>query len=98
LPISGVRGCANRDAGVSFSGIIKKKLRGRSVTVWVDRDRAFLARRYDRLASLITFFEWLLFVPGRFREKAVATLELRPGDRDRVRHRPQCALLASRGG
>ena len=51
------------------------------MTVWVDRDRAFVARRYDRLASLITFFEWLLFVPGRFRERAVATLALKPGDR-----------------
>jgi ubiquinone/menaquinone biosynthesis C-methylase UbiE len=51
------------------------------VTVWVDRDRAFVARRYDRLASLITFFEWLLFVPGKFRQRAVAALELKPGDR-----------------
>jgi ubiquinone/menaquinone biosynthesis C-methylase UbiE len=51
------------------------------VTEWIDRDRAFVARRYDRLARLITLFEWLLFVPGKFREKAVATLELKPGDR-----------------
>ena len=51
------------------------------MTVWIDRDRAFVARRYDHLARLITLFEWLLFVPGKFREKAVATLELKPGDR-----------------
>jgi len=51
------------------------------VTVWIDRDRAFVARRYDHLARLITLFEWLLFVPGKFRERAVATLELKPGDR-----------------
>ena len=51
------------------------------MTVWIDRDRAFVARRYDHLATLITLFEWLLFVPGKFREKAVATLELNPGDR-----------------
>ena len=51
------------------------------MTVWIDRDRAFVARRYDHLARLITLFEWLLFVPGKFREQAVATLELRPGDR-----------------
>jgi demethylmenaquinone methyltransferase/2-methoxy-6-polyprenyl-1,4-benzoquinol methylase len=51
------------------------------VTVWIDRDRAFVARRYDHLARLITLFEWLLFVPGKFREQAVATLELKPGDR-----------------
>jgi ubiquinone/menaquinone biosynthesis C-methylase UbiE len=51
------------------------------VTVWIDRDRAFVARRYDHLARLITLFEWLLFVPGKFREQAVATLELNPGDR-----------------
>ena len=51
------------------------------MTVWIDRDRAFVARRYDHLARLITLFEWLLFVPGKFREQAVATLDLRPGDR-----------------
>lgn len=51
------------------------------MTVWIDRDRAFVARRYDHLARLITLFEWLLFVPGKFREQAVATLELKPGDR-----------------
>jgi hypothetical protein len=69
------------------------------VTVWIDRDRAFVARRYDHLARLITLFEWLLFVPGKFREKAVATLELTPetGPRDRLRHRPQSARLASGG-
>jgi hypothetical protein len=68
--------------------------------VWIDRDRAFVARRYDHLARLITLFEWLLFVPGKFCEQAVATLELKPGDRvsrDRLRHGPQSAPLASGG-
>lgn len=47
---------------------------------WVDRDRDFVARRYDRIAGLIGFFDWLLFVPAKFRKRAAA-LTARPGDR-----------------
>lgn len=47
---------------------------------WIDQDREAVVRRYDRLASLITFFEWLLFVPPGFRRKAAARLDLKPGD------------------
>jgi ubiquinone/menaquinone biosynthesis C-methylase UbiE len=49
-------------------------------TRWVDQDRDAVVRRYDRLASLIPLFEWLLFLPPGFRRKAVARLDLRPGD------------------
>ena len=48
---------------------------------WVDCDRDFVARRYDRIAGLITFFEWLLCVPEGFRRRAAESLELRRGDR-----------------
>jgi demethylmenaquinone methyltransferase/2-methoxy-6-polyprenyl-1,4-benzoquinol methylase len=48
---------------------------------WVDQGREAVAQRYDRLASLITLFEWILFLPPGFRRKATARLELKPGDR-----------------
>jgi ubiquinone/menaquinone biosynthesis C-methylase UbiE len=47
----------------------------------VDRDRDFVARRYDRIANLITFFDWLLFVPAKFRRRAAHMTAIRPGDR-----------------
>jgi len=47
---------------------------------WVDQDRNAVARRYDRLASLIPLFDWLLFQPAGFRKQAVARLDLKPGD------------------
>lgn len=48
---------------------------------WVDVDRAFLARRYDRLAGLIPFFEWLFFLPRGLRFQAVESLKLHRGAR-----------------
>lgn len=48
---------------------------------WVDVDRAFLARRYDRLAGLIPFFEWILFLPHGLRRQAVERLKLHRGAR-----------------
>jgi demethylmenaquinone methyltransferase/2-methoxy-6-polyprenyl-1,4-benzoquinol methylase len=48
---------------------------------WVDCERAFIARRYDRLASLIGLFDWLFFVPPHLRRHAAKRLGLRPGDR-----------------
>jgi ubiquinone/menaquinone biosynthesis C-methylase UbiE len=48
---------------------------------WIDQDRDAVIQRYDRLAGLITLFEWLLFVPPGFRRKAAARLDLKPGDR-----------------
>jgi len=52
----------------------------RSGPQWVDQDRNAVARRYDRLASLIPLFDWLLFQPAGFRKQAVARLDLKPGD------------------
>jgi ubiquinone/menaquinone biosynthesis C-methylase UbiE len=46
---------------------------------WVDQGREEVTRRYDRLASLITLMEWVLFLPPGFRRKAAARLELKPG-------------------
>jgi demethylmenaquinone methyltransferase/2-methoxy-6-polyprenyl-1,4-benzoquinol methylase len=48
---------------------------------WVDFDQTEISHRYDRLAGLIPFFEWLLFLPRGLRRKAVQRLALRPGDR-----------------
>jgi ubiquinone/menaquinone biosynthesis C-methylase UbiE len=47
---------------------------------WVDQDRNAVARRYDRIASLIPAFEWLLFQPAGFRRQAVGRLDLKAGD------------------
>lgn len=38
-------------------------------------------QRYDRLATAYELFEWILWLPRGFRERAVRVLELRPGDR-----------------
>jgi ubiquinone/menaquinone biosynthesis C-methylase UbiE len=48
---------------------------------WVDCDRNFLVQRYDRIAGLIPFFEWLFFLPSGLRRNAVDRLKLREGDR-----------------
>jgi ubiquinone/menaquinone biosynthesis C-methylase UbiE len=47
---------------------------------WVDCDRNFLVQRYDRIAGLIPFFEWLFFLPSGLRRNAVDRLKLRAGD------------------
>ena len=53
-----------------------------SVTdAWVDIDKSAVSLRYDRLAGLIPFFEWLFFLPRGLRKKAVDRLALRLGDR-----------------
>ena len=46
---------------------------------WVDCDRAFIAQRYDRIASLIGVFDRLLFLPPHLRRRAAARLNLKPG-------------------
>lgn len=48
---------------------------------WVDLDRSAISNRYDQIAGLIPFFEWLLFLPRGFRKTAVDRLALAPGDR-----------------
>ncbi|MCC6780323.1 MAG: class I SAM-dependent methyltransferase [Hyphomicrobiales bacterium] len=40
-----------------------------------------MARRYDRIANLITIIDWLFFVPPDFRRRAAQRLALRHGDR-----------------
>jgi demethylmenaquinone methyltransferase/2-methoxy-6-polyprenyl-1,4-benzoquinol methylase len=48
---------------------------------WVDCDRTFIAARYDRIAGMIGFIDWLFFVPRHFRAHAATRLALRPGQR-----------------
>jgi ubiquinone/menaquinone biosynthesis C-methylase UbiE len=48
---------------------------------WVDLDRSTITGRYDRFAKIIPLFDWLFFMPARFREKAAERLQLKPGDR-----------------
>lgn len=48
---------------------------------WVDLDRRAITRRYDRFAGIIPLFDWLFFMPPRFRGKAAERLQLQPGDR-----------------
>lgn len=48
---------------------------------WVDCDQTVVSKRYDRLAGLIPFFEWLLFLPRGLRRETVARLDLKPSAR-----------------
>jgi demethylmenaquinone methyltransferase/2-methoxy-6-polyprenyl-1,4-benzoquinol methylase len=48
---------------------------------WVDCDRGFIVERYDRIARLIPFFEWLFFLPAGLRRSAVKRLDLGFGGR-----------------
>ena len=48
---------------------------------WADCERTFIAARYDRIAGLIDFIDWLLFVPPHFRRRAARRLALQPGHR-----------------
>jgi ubiquinone/menaquinone biosynthesis C-methylase UbiE len=48
---------------------------------WIDCERSFVANRYDRIAGLITFIDWLFFIPRNFRRRAAQRLALKPGDR-----------------
>ena len=47
---------------------------------WVDCDRSMVSRRYDRIAEYIPFFDWLFFLPGELRQKAVVELGVGRGD------------------
>jgi ubiquinone/menaquinone biosynthesis C-methylase UbiE len=59
---------------------VRGKFWKRSGPQWIDQDRDAVTRRYDRIASLIPLFEWLLFQPAGFRKQAVARLDLKAGD------------------
>ena len=48
---------------------------------WIDCERAAIAARYDRLAPLIEFVDWLFFVPAGLRARAAQRLALEPGNR-----------------
>ena len=54
---------------------------GRVQYQWIDCERAAIAARYDRLAPLIEFIDWLFFVPPGFRARAAQRLALEPGNR-----------------
>jgi ubiquinone/menaquinone biosynthesis C-methylase UbiE len=47
---------------------------------WVDYDPDFVRQRYDRLADIIPFFDWLFFIPAGLRKHAVDRLSLKHGD------------------
>jgi ubiquinone/menaquinone biosynthesis C-methylase UbiE len=48
---------------------------------WTEYDPQFVRRRYNRLASIYVFFEWLFWIPRGIRPRAVKQLNLKPGDR-----------------
>jgi ubiquinone/menaquinone biosynthesis C-methylase UbiE len=48
---------------------------------WADCERAFIARRYDRIAGLIGLFDWLFFFPPHLRKRGAERLNAKPGDR-----------------
>jgi ubiquinone/menaquinone biosynthesis C-methylase UbiE len=48
---------------------------------WVDCERAFVAQRYDRIAGLIGFFDWLFFFPPQLRCRAAGCLATGAGGR-----------------
>jgi demethylmenaquinone methyltransferase/2-methoxy-6-polyprenyl-1,4-benzoquinol methylase len=60
----------------------RRRRRGARVTYqWEDCDRSVIAARYDRIAGLIGFIDWLFCVPPDFRRRAARRLALKPGDR-----------------
>lgn len=48
---------------------------------WVDCERAFIARRYDRIAGFMALFDWLFWFPPHLRGLAAEGLAVRPGAR-----------------
>src|ERR1044072_4816940 len=76
------RGVKNRPRRQTLKTTIPRAAGGRRVSYqWADCERAFIAARYDRIAGLIGFIDWLLFVPRHFRAHAVKRLGLGPGQR-----------------
>ena len=47
---------------------------------WTEYDPEFVRRRYDRLASIYVFFEWLFWLPRGIRPRAIKRLDLKLGD------------------
>src|SRR5712691_9111871 len=48
---------------------------------WTEYDPQFVRGRYNRLASIYVFFEWLFWLPRGIRPRAVRRLKLKSGDR-----------------
>ena len=48
---------------------------------WVDCKAAFIEARYDRIAGLVGFFDWLLFFPPHLRRRAATCLGTKAGGR-----------------
>jgi ubiquinone/menaquinone biosynthesis C-methylase UbiE len=48
---------------------------------WTEYDPQFVRQRYNRLASIYVFFEWLFWIPRGIRPRAVKRLDLKFGDR-----------------
>jgi ubiquinone/menaquinone biosynthesis C-methylase UbiE len=48
---------------------------------WVDCEPAFVAQRYDRIAGLITLFDWVFFFPPGLRRLAAERLAVNAGAR-----------------
>ena len=48
---------------------------------WIEYKPQFVRRRYNRLASIYIFFEWLFWLPRGIRPRAVERLNLKSGDR-----------------
>ena len=51
------------------------------LTKWTDFELSFIRHRYNRIANFFVFFEWLFLLPFGIRRKAVARLQLHPGNR-----------------
>jgi len=47
---------------------------------WVDCDRNFVSRRYDRIAGFVPLFDRLFFLPPNLRRAAVERLQLKRSD------------------
>jgi SAM-dependent methyltransferase len=47
---------------------------------WIEYKPQFVRRRYNRLAPIYVFFEWLFWLPRGIRPRAVERLDLKAGD------------------
>jgi ubiquinone/menaquinone biosynthesis C-methylase UbiE len=57
------------------------ELRREPICEWPIRNHDLICQRYNRIAALIPFFEYVLFMPSGLRKRAVDQLKLRRGDR-----------------
>jgi demethylmenaquinone methyltransferase/2-methoxy-6-polyprenyl-1,4-benzoquinol methylase len=66
---------------IEVRGLVRGKWwnKERPAYQWSDENRESITQRYDRIAGLIPFFDWLFFQPPNFRRNAADRLQLRPG-------------------